>query len=119
MCECGREVLVTDGAHATKCACAGLRVCDPLELVVKAVYQIWDLEEEERERRVRGKKEGERGERGERWRKETRRIKKKWLNSVTELSVHTHPHTWSLRVDPLNLTMLLSTTQAPFELCPW
>ena len=61
MCECGGEVLVTDGAHATKCACAGLRVCDPLELVVKAVYQIWDLEEEERERRARGKEGGREG----------------------------------------------------------
>ena len=58
MCESGGEVLVTDGTHATECACTGLRVGDSLELLMKAVYQIWDLEEEERGREREGEREG-------------------------------------------------------------
>ena len=87
MCESGGEVLVTDGAHAAKCACAGLRVCDPLELLVKAIYQIWDLEEEERGRERKRKR---RRERGKREMEERNKEDKKQLNNATGLSTHTH-----------------------------
>ena len=41
-----------------------------------------------------------------------------WWWWVYECTVHA-PCTWSLRADPRNLTMLLSTTQAPLELWGW